>query len=140
MRSLLLIVVIFSTLACKPNKNTSSNKGMGDLNNNWELASLNGEKANVENFRERLPFITIDTNQKKFTGFGGCNQIFGQIILEKDVLRFTDIAQSKMLCAPPNKESEFLKALQNATNFKINKDELILSNQDKQTMTLRKAD
>ena len=140
MRSFLIVFILISAMACKPNKSQSSKIASGDLNGNWVLFSLNGDKANVENFRERLPFINIDTKEKKFTGFGGCNQIFGQIISEKGLLSFSNIAQSKMLCAPPNKEGEFLKALQSTTNFEINNDQLILSNPDKKIMVFQKAD
>ena len=82
MRSFLIVAILILTVACKPNKSQSSKIASGDLNNTWVLSSLNEDKTNVENFRERLPFINIDTKEKKFTGFGGCNQIFGQIISE----------------------------------------------------------
>ncbi|WP_115461669.1 META domain-containing protein [Winogradskyella aurantiaca] len=104
----------------------------------WELSSLWTEAVSVENFREQLPKIEITPEDKRFAGFGGCNQINGSLFTEQNLIRFTDIAQTRMLCAPPNQEEDFLKALRSSTHYSIEGDLLILTNPDRETLRFKK--
>lgn len=104
----------------------------------WGLSSLWTETVSVENFREQLPKIEITPEHKRFAGFGGCNQIHGSIFTEQNLIRFTDIAQTRMLCAPPNQEEDFLKALRSSTHYSLEDGLLILSNPDRETLRFKK--
>jgi len=106
----------------------------------WKLSSLWTEAVSVENFREQLPKIEITPEDKRFSGFGGCNQIQGSLFTEQNLIRFTDIAQTRMLCSPPNQENDFLRALQSSTHFSFEGDQLILTNPDRETLRFKKID
>ena len=106
----------------------------------WELSHLWTQTVSIENFREQLPKIEITTEDKRFAGFGGCNQINGSIFTEQNLIQFTDIAQTRMLCAPPNQEEDFLKALRSSTHYSFEGNQLILSNPDCETLRLKKID
>jgi heat shock protein HslJ len=110
------------------------------LHDLWVLESLEEQRVSVEQLREEFPYIEINTREKRFFGFAGCNRINGQIFSEQSLIRFTKIAQTKMLCAPPNKETEFLNALRSSTHFEIINNQLILSNPDRETMRFKKID
>jgi len=112
----------------------------GRLNGTWVVSSLSNEEISVDNFREALPRIEINSIKKQFSGFGGCNQINGRIFTEDHLIRFIDIAQTRMLCAPPNQENEFLKALQRSIYFKVDGEQLILYNPDEETLRFIKTD
>lgn len=110
------------------------------LHDIWTLKTLNGEVLNPEEFREELPRIEINAAQKSFRGFAGCNRMTGQIFSEDTLLRFSKIVTTEMLCAPPNKENEFLKALQATTSYKIENNRLILSNPNGLSISFKKID
>lgn len=121
-------------------------QGCGDyildyrLHDIWVLSSMYKEPVSEEQFREELPSIEINASEKSIFGFGGCNQIRGQLFTEDELLRFINIAQTRMLCAPPNKEDVFIKALKSTTQYEINNNMLILSNPDQETLRFKKAD
>lgn len=110
------------------------------LSDIWVLETISGARADISNFRERLPEIEINAKEKSFMGFAGCNQIRGTLFVEQDLIRFTNIIQTKMLCAPPNQENDFLKALQSSTRYNFEEDQLILSNPDRETLRFKKVD
>jgi heat shock protein HslJ len=110
------------------------------LHDIWVLNSLKEKELTLENFREEFPRLEIDAKEKRFSGFGGCNQIHGQLFSEHKLLRFTNIAQTRMLCAPPNQENDFLSALRQSTHYQLKNNELILSNPDGETLRFKKVD
>ena len=73
-------------------------------------------------------------------GFAGCNQMNGSLFFEKGLLRFSNIATTRMMCEPHNKENEFLKALQSTTTYKLENNRLWLSNPSGLQLVLRKVD
>jgi len=110
------------------------------LHDIWVLNRIYNEPVSENQFREQLPSLEINAGEKSFFGFGGCNQIRGQLFTEHKLLRFINIAQTRMLCAPPNKEDAFIKALKSSTHYQINNNELILSNPDRETLRFKKTD
>jgi heat shock protein HslJ len=110
------------------------------LHDFWVLETLEGQTVSNDLFRDELPYLKINTEKKRFVGFGGCNQLRGELFAEHQLLRFINIAQTRMLCAPPNKEAQFVQALRSSTHFKMNQNELILSNPDGETLRFKKTD
>ncbi|HDZ04558.1 hypothetical protein LCGC14_0079640 [marine sediment metagenome] len=133
----------------KKNSETSMHKleGCGNyitdyrLHDIWVLEKLDGNEVTIENFKKDLPSIEINAASNSFTGYAGCNQINGKLFFEKGLLRFTDIATTKMLCDPKNKETTFLEALRSVTTYKIENNRLWLSNpSDKELLIFKKID
>jgi heat shock protein HslJ len=98
------------------------------------------KKVSSADFSKELPRVEIYANTNTFLGFAGCNQMNGAILFEKGLLRFSNIATTRMLCEPQNKENEFLKALQSTTTYKLENNRLWLSNPSGMQLVLRKVD
>lgn len=110
------------------------------LHDIWVLEELNGYKVFATDFQKEFPRIEINSAENKFMGYGGCNSITGQIFFEKDLLRFTKVVSTLMACAPGNKESEFLKALQSTTTYSVGNNQLTLSNPSGKLIVFKKVD
>lgn len=110
------------------------------LHDIWVLEELNGYKVFVTDFQKELPRIEINAAENRFSGFGGCNAITGQIFFEKDLLRFTKVVSTLMACQQGNKEAEFLKALQSITTYEIGNNQLTLSNPSGKLLVFKKVD
>lgn len=110
------------------------------LHDIWVLEKLNGKNVVKTNFKNDLPLIEISSTKNTFTGFSGCNRMNGKLFFEKGLLRFTDVATTKMMCDSSNKENDFLKALQSATTYKIENNRLWLSNPLEKLLVFKKID
>ncbi|WP_035647016.1 META domain-containing protein [Flavobacterium sp. ASV13] len=110
------------------------------LHDIWVLEELNGYKVFATDFQREFPRLEINSTENRFSGFGGCNSITGQIFFEKDVLRFTKVISTLMACAPGNKEGDFLKALQSTTTYSIGNNQLTLSNPSGKLAIFKKVD
>lgn len=98
------------------------------LHDIWLLETLNGKNISQADFENELPTMEINASENKFTGYAGCNRMNGTLFFEKGLLRFTNVATTRMMCEPTNKEAEFLKALQGGTSYSIENNRLTLSN------------
>ena len=126
----------------QPKKLTGCGKYITDyrLHDIWVLEELNGYKVFATDFQNEFPRIEINAAENRFSGFGGCNPINGQIFFEKDLLRFTKVISTLMACKQGNKESEFLKALQSSTIYSIENNRLTLSNPSAKLLIFKKVD
>ena len=62
-----------------------------------------------------------------FSGFAGCNSINGKMkVNTENRLQLVDIASTRMMCAPDNKEQQFLSLLAKVGAYKFDGDTLIL--------------
>ena len=104
------------------------------------MEQLNGKKVSLADFGKEMPNLEINSSTNKFMGFAGCNRMNGTIFFEKGLLRFTNIITTRMAYSPNNKESEFLKALQSTTTYKVKNLQLILTNQSGNELVFKKVD
>ncbi len=110
------------------------------LHDIWVLEKLNGKNMGKTDFNNDLPLIEINSTTNTFTGFAGCNRMNGKLYCEKNLLRFIDIATTKMMCDSNNNENAFLSALRSATTYKIENNRLLLSNLIKELLIFKKID
>ncbi|MEO8517043.1 MAG: META domain-containing protein [Flavobacterium sp.] len=110
------------------------------LNDIWVLEQIKGKKVTASEFQKELPKIEINTNTNHFTGYAGCNQINGSIFFEKDILRFSKIVTTKMMCQAQNREAEFLKTLESSTSYFIANNRLWLADSKGTQLVFRKVD
>ena len=110
------------------------------LHDIWLLEELNGRKITKVDFSKEFPVLEIYAKENKFLGFAGCNRMNGSLFFEKGVLRFTNLAVTKLMCEPTNKEAEFITALQISNKYQIENSRLILSNSSEVRMIFRKID
>lgn len=106
----------------------------------WVLEKMNQQMISKEDFTEELPMLEINSLNNKFMGFAGCNSMNGNIFFEKGLLRFTDIATTRMMCGPNNKEADFLKDLRSSTTYHIGNNRLTLSNPNGELLVFKKVD
>jgi heat shock protein HslJ/uncharacterized membrane protein len=126
----------------QPKKLTGCGRYITDyrLHDIWVLEELNGYKVFITDFQKEFPRMEINSAENRFSGFGGCNPITGQIFYEKDLLRFTKVVSTLMACQPGNKEAEFVKALQSSTTYSIENNRLTLSNPSSKLIVFKKVD
>ena len=110
------------------------------LHDIWLLEELNGRKITKVDFSKEFPVLEIYAKENKFLGFAGCNRMNGSLFFEKGVLRFTNLAVTKLMCEPTNKEAEFITALKMSNKYQIENSRLILSNSSEVRMIFRKID
>ncbi|MDC6385240.1 META domain-containing protein [Flagellimonas taeanensis] len=109
------------------------------LNDIWVLEEMMSQKVSKEEFNGKdVPYMEIYTNDNRFSGFSGCNRMTGSLFYEKDLLRFAQIASTQMACSKMDRESEFLKALQSGTTYKVENNRLYLSNGSQENLLIFK--
>lgn len=109
------------------------------LNDIWVLEEMMSKKVAKEDFDGNdVPYMEIYTNENRFSGFSGCNRMTGSLFYEKDLLRFAQIASTRMACPKMDRESEFLKALQSGTRYKVENNRLYLSNGSEENLLIFK--
>jgi len=110
------------------------------LHDIWALEELEGRKINPEDFKNGVPNLEIYSEEAKFSGFAGCNQIGGKLFSEKDLIRFTDIAITELKCENYETEKALVKALQSTTRYKLKENKLYLFNPEGTKAVFRKVD
>jgi heat shock protein HslJ len=97
----------------------------------WMLESATGLTA--EQYKtltpDQIPYFTIDTTGK-FVGFGGCNRMSGgKVVVTGQEVAFGAIGMTRMACmagAVDKTELAMSRAINNATNWKIDQGKLML--------------
>lgn len=81
----------------------------------WDLTHLNGRSI-----RDTKAFIEINIDNKRLTGNGGCNRIFGSVTINRNSIDFSHIGSTRMACADRatmQLENEFTRTLERATSY-----------------------
>ncbi|WP_426076213.1 META domain-containing protein [Janthinobacterium sp. PSPC3-1] len=96
-------------------------------NTYWKLVELHGARVAMTPEQEREVRITL-SDDGKVSGFTGCNRVMGGYTVAADVLRFTQLGGTRMMCPPPamQLESAVLAHLNSVTGFRIEGEQLIL--------------
>lgn len=109
------------------------------LHDIWVLEEMKGTAVSKEDFNGKdVPNMEININNNRFSGFSGCNRMTGSLFYEQDLLRFTQIASTRMACPNMDKETEFLTALQASTTYKVESNRLYLSNPSEENLLVFK--
>jgi len=119
----LFIPIIIFIVSCKP----SAKVGITD--NTWMLIELNGNPIKNDSSSQRIPQIVFRSAENKFNGNTGCNSMAGTYELkENNRILLTGIISTKMACMNNMElESQFLNALDQADNYTLTGDTLILN-------------
>ena len=86
----------------------------------WVLVGL-GTTPVTAGTTAREPFMILtDDADRRITGSGGCNSMFGSYTLNGDVLTFGDIGATKMACdRGMNVETSLFSALSRVARWRI---------------------
>jgi heat shock protein HslJ len=129
----ILISILFSYCS-------SGNKVTDPLINDiWILEFIKGVEFNPKAEGVQRPTIEIHLKENKVVGNTGCNNMNGKVDIEEDQITFSDIATTKKFC-PESIEQEFLIALGMVNNYKIEKMELHLFQDDDELLIFHKVD
>ena len=95
----------------------------------WKLITLEGQKIIMAENQEREIFFTLKTDEKRITGFAGCNTLSGSYSLENgNRIRFSNMATTLRACPDVAiNESGFLEVFELADNYTIHNDTLSLN-------------
>jgi heat shock protein HslJ len=94
----------------------------------WKLVELNGKDVAVDSSFIKEPHIIFKGSNNRIMGNGGCNGISGEFKVEGlNQITLSKIISTRMACQHMKLESEFLEVLQNADNFSVVGDMLMLN-------------
>lgn len=111
----LAIVCVGALASCKSQKAVVAT--FSDLNGEWDVVELDGKKVNSA---ETHPFLVLDMERKSLSGNAGCNRMMGKIEYsesQKNIIKFPNIATTRMACPDMGGEQALLKALGKVVRF-----------------------
>ena len=101
-----------------------------DLEGKWFLSNMNGDTIARD---ERTPFLIFDIQEKRLSGFTGCNRLNENLDLEalEDCnADFTQMAMTRKFCDNNVFEADFVEALNISKNIRIVDDLLYIYSED----------
>jgi heat shock protein HslJ len=93
----------------------------------WKLVELKGQPVPA---LKREPYLILRTEDKRMTGFGGCNSFTGAYTLDEAAsrIRFDQVASTMMACpSGMDVEQAFHEVLRGVDNYSLNGDRLSLN-------------
>ncbi len=122
----IFITLIIATLVftgCDETKKVIDAAGNVQLSGAYKISSVNNVAVS-----EHVPTINFYALDKTVRGNTGCNNFFGNYVLDLYALSFNDIASTEIACAQPimDVENAFLNALRNAGSYDIENSVLTL--------------
>lgn len=111
----LAVVGIAVFAACKSQKAVVAS--FSDLDGEWSVVELNGKKLDPSDSKQ---LIVIDVARKHLSGNAGCNRMNGNIEYtdaQKNIIKFPQVATTRMACPNLAGEQEFLEALNKVVRF-----------------------
>jgi len=131
MKYLYLVVMLsaFTFTDCNTSKKSTPDTSMNSplLSTDWKLVELNGHKIVNPIPNQKLADIKLMPEGSRLVGSGGCNSMMGVFELEeKNRLKFSGIAMTKMACPDMSIETQLSIALSETNKFAINGKTLML--------------
>jgi heat shock protein HslJ len=109
----LTLCLTIAFAGCRTQKSFTS---FSDLDGEWNIVELNGEKL----LKEAKLRLTFDTAAHRLSSNAGCNQISGNIKYSEtqpNDLKFQGIVSTRKACLDMRLEDEFLKTLDAVVRF-----------------------
>ncbi len=132
MKYLFVLLMAMITFQCTPKLSPDA----GWAHQNWVVVEMRGVPVQQSGGR-RDAHIVFEVAEKRFTGNGGCNQINGNYILDKNEIKFTDVIATKMACSDIEFENAFLSTLSNVDRYEVNGNDLLLKKRKEILLVLR---
>ncbi len=134
-------VIVLAITGCFSQKTTTSQKASTppsqQINTKWVLEELNGYPLEKDSFDAEKPNIEIQTQNKMYFGYSGCNRMNGKMTFTETTIQFKPGPMTRMACMDGgNIESDFLTALKSSQYYAIENGKLELKN-DKQKVVCK---
>lgn len=98
------------------------------ISGKWRLVRLFQDSTELNLTANEGAYLLIDEVAKGVTGFGGCNQIFGDVGINGRNIVFDNLGATKKMCAEAAKvEYQFFNNLTATTTFALEQNILTLS-------------
>lgn len=136
--AVLALSVLFSANKCSDGKGGAASDMTALYGTKWLVTSLDGQAITLPEGTQQ-PWLQL-SEEKRLSGFGGCNNIMGGFEHEASTIRFTQVGSTKMYCpSSADLESKVLTALRNTDGFKVDGEVLHLLQADKEVASLTKS-
>lgn len=114
--------------ATPPAATSMREKTNGIQNKYWKLVTLEGQAVTMAPGQEREAYFML-RDSSRVTGFGGCNVLNGSYELNESQLRlrFANLLTTLKSCPGPDHERGFLDVLNQADNYTLRADTLLLN-------------
>lgn len=89
------------------------------LINKWKVISMRGVDKLTEN-----PTIKFDDQEKKISGFAGCNNFFGTFDPDTKQMDFSKMGVTRKICPDMTVENNFLNNLRDISHYEIEGNQL----------------
>ena len=121
MRSYLYFCILFLGMGvfsgCKTTEKLTAT--FADLSGEWNIVELNGKHLDP---KETNQLLGIEQTTRRLFGSAGCNRMMGKVEYtpgDKNVIRFLDVATTRMACPDMEGETELLNALSQVGRFEV---------------------
>ena len=121
MKNLFILSLVLFLFSCSPKLSPD----VGWARQRWVVTEMKGIPVQLSGGR-RDAFIRFETDEKRFTGNGGCNQINGGYAVDKKEIRFGEVVSTKMSCEDIAFEGTFLDLLRKVDRFEQKGNDLLL--------------
>lgn len=85
----------------------------------WTLLEIENQKVSIQG---QTPYLQLDKEKMSYSGFSGCNRIFGKYELNNNAINFGNGGMTRMACLDKEKqniESRMNSALRRVNRFEI---------------------
>lgn len=94
----------------------------------WKLVELNGQPVAMGENQSREQHMILQASDSTVKGHGGCNGFGGNYELKAgDRIKFSKLVSTMMACDNTETENAFFKVLENADNYNLMNDTLVLN-------------
>ena len=121
MKNLFVLFLVVVCVNCSPKLSPD----VGWARQRWVVTEMKGIPVQQSGGR-RDAFIRFETDEKRFTGNGGCNQINGGYAVDNKEIRFGEVVSTKMSCEDIAFEGTFLDLLSKVDRFEQKGNDLFL--------------
>ncbi len=92
----------------------------------WVLTTMDGTTEDVTDSPQHL-FFGGESGPDGFTGYGGCNRLFGQYTQDGGAIAFPSVGATRMACPSLGSEQEFTRVLSAVDGLHIADETLTLT-------------
>lgn len=130
-----IVIAVFTLYSCGSTKNSNSMQSENTsttteiTNSYWEIESLDGKAVSSLQENEKEIGFSLNKDENRITGFGGCNNFFGTYTLEEgNRISFSALGATKMACpGDAFNEGEFLEMFESVDSYRVNGNRLELN-------------
>ncbi|WP_255493515.1 META domain-containing protein [Myroides sp. WP-1] len=105
----------------------------------WILKELQGQAVELDKNFPAIPKLSF-TKENNLTGNLGCNNFNSNYLMDNNALTIQQIASTQMACPNLEIEQNFVEILAKTKSFKIEKDILLLEDQNQEIIAKLKAE